>query len=65
MSNQAKFALVKQSMGVDRKIVAVWEYEVRRDARNEADRLNKGTVKFHYFVMPLKVGKIQRKAPKG
>ena len=63
MAKQAKFALVKQSMGVDRKIISIWEYEVRLDARNEADRLNKGQVKYHYSVMPLKVGKIPRKAP--
>ena len=63
MANQAKFALVKQSMGPGFRIISIREYEVRLDARNEANRLNKGTKKYHYSVKPLKVGKIPRKAP--
>ena len=63
MAKQAKFALVKQSMGVDRKIVEIYEYEVRRDARIEANRRNAKTKKYHWSVKPLKVGTISRKAP--
>ena len=59
MANNAKYAVVKQSMGVDRKVVGIWEYEVRKDAYNERDR-HKSSKKFYWYVLPLRVGRIAR-----
>ena len=58
MSNP-KFAVVKhrRSNGV---IVAVYEYEVRDDARAFAREKNAASSTFHHTVLPLKPGTILR-----
>lgn len=58
-NNAKKYVLIKETKR-DGTLIALYEYEVRRDAFNERDRRNKTSKKYRYTVMPLLVGRIAR-----
>ena len=62
MSSNAKYCVVKQMKAKPHTVVEVQFYEVRQDARDEADAKNKSAVSYKFKVMPLKPGKIKRAA---